>query len=93
MLAPEQKTRSLPLGQHHDPHFGMLEADAVERVGQFDIDAEIIGIELQPIAGIEPALLGHVERQGRDRPVARKPPMPVSGGIGVEGNHRKFNSP
>ena len=70
MLAPEQKTRSLPLVRTTTPHLGMLEADAVQRIVQLDIDAKIVGIELEPVAGIESAILGDVERQGRGRPLA-----------------------
>ena len=28
-------------------HFGMLEADALQRVGELDVDAEIVGVELE----------------------------------------------
>ncbi len=70
MLAPEQKTRSLPLVSNDDPHRGMLEADPIQRVVQFDVDAEIVGVELQPVAGIEPALFGDIEGQSGDRPRA-----------------------
>ena len=31
----------------------MLEANAVERVGKLDVDAEIVGIELELVAGLE----------------------------------------
>ena len=36
----------LPAGQNHDPHLGMLEADAVERVVELNIYPEIVGVEL-----------------------------------------------
>ena len=67
---------------------GMLEADAVERIGQFDIDTEIVRVELEPVAGIEPAILLDIEGQGRDRARAFEAPMPITAGVGVEGNHR-----
>jgi hypothetical protein len=65
----------------------MLEPNAVERVRQLDIDAEIVGIELQPIAGGERALFGDVQGQGRDRAVTGKAPMAIARGMGVEGDH------
>ena len=42
MLAPEQNMRSLPLVTTTRAHFGMLEADALQRVVQLDVDAEVV---------------------------------------------------
>ena len=33
--------------QHHHLHLGMLEAQALQRIGKLDIDAEVVGIELE----------------------------------------------
>jgi hypothetical protein len=38
-------------GDDHRAHFGMLEAQPRHRVGQFDIHAKIVGIELELVAG------------------------------------------
>ena len=65
-------------------HLGVLEAQALHRVGQLDIDAEIVGIELQFGAGIEPAGRIDIEGQGRDRAVDRQPPMAVARRVGAE---------
>ena len=54
MLAPAQNMRSLALVDDHGADLGMLEADAVQRVVQLDIDAEIVGIELELVAGDRP---------------------------------------
>ena len=54
---------------HHRAHLGVLEAQPRHRVGQLDIDAEIVGIELQLGAGKQAAGGIDIERQGRDRPV------------------------
>ena len=62
----------LAAGEHDAADLGMLEADAVQRVVQLDIDAEIVGIELELVAGHEAAILGDVERQRRHRPVDRR---------------------
>ena len=40
-------------GDDHAMDFRMLEANAVERVGKLDVDAEIVGIELELVAGLE----------------------------------------
>ena len=36
--------------QHHDARLRVLEAQPLERVGQLDIDAEIVGIQLELVA-------------------------------------------
>ena len=74
----------LGAGEDDDAHRGVLEADAVERVGQLDIDAEIVGVELELVTGRETALFRHVELQRGDRPLGREFPMTVASGIGVE---------
>ena len=62
ILAPAQNTLSLP-DLHHDLHLGMLEAQPLHRVVEFDIDAEIVGIELELIALEQPAGLIDVHGQ------------------------------
>ena len=66
-------------GADHDgAHLRMLEAQPANRVGQFDIDPEIIGIELQLGAGEQPGGRIDVERQCRDRPPDFEPPMAIA---------------
>jgi hypothetical protein len=62
-------------------------SNAVERIVQLDIDPEIVGIELQPVAGDEP-LFRNIQREGRNRVVAAEAPMAIARGISVEGDHR-----
>ena len=66
MLAPEQKMRSRWRADHHGADLGMLEAQALHGIGQLDVDAEIVGIELQLVAGLEPAILVHVHGEVGD---------------------------
>ena len=80
MLAPEQNTRSLRAGDDDRAHLGMLEADAVERVVQLDVDAEVVAVELELVAGAEAAVLVDVDRQRRDRALDRQLPVPVARG-------------
>jgi len=47
----------------------MLEADALDRVVQFDIDAEVVRIELQLVAVANAAVFGDVDAERRDRPI------------------------
>jgi hypothetical protein len=46
----------------------MLEAQPLHSVGELDIDAEIVGIELELVAFVQPALLVDVHGQRRDSP-------------------------
>ncbi len=61
----------------------MLEADAVERVVKLDIDAEIVAVELEFVAGGEPRLLVEIGDQGGDRSLYFDPPVAVAGGVGL----------
>ncbi len=72
----------LARADHHGAHLRVLEAQPLHRVRELDIDAEIVGIELQLGAGEEAAGWIDVEGQGRDRPVAFEAPMAVAGGLG-----------
>src|SRR5687768_9034199 len=78
---------ALAAGDHHRLHLGMLEADAVQRVGELDVDAEVVAVELELVAGVERLVLGDVEREGRDRAVEGELPVVVAVGLGVEGDH------
>ncbi len=62
---------------HHRTHLRVLEAEPLHRIGQLDIDPEIVGIEFQLGAGKQAAGRIDVERQGRNRPVAGKAPVSV----------------
>ncbi len=64
--------------QQDDLHVRMLEAQAGERIGQFDVDAEVVGIELQFIAFEQAALLVHVHGERRHFAVDRQLPVLVA---------------
>ncbi len=49
-------------GDDDGAHLRMLEPDAVQRVVQFDIDAEVVRIELELIARDDAAIFRDVER-------------------------------
>ena len=67
MFAPEQKMRSFVLVKTIAFDLGVLEADAVQGVGELDVDAEVVRVELERVTGTEPAVLLHVHREPRDR--------------------------
>ena len=62
----------------------MLEAQPLQRVGEFDVDAEIVGIQLQKIALEQAAILVHVHGEGGDVAIDRQFPVPVAGGLGLK---------
>ena len=65
----------------------MLEADAVQRVGELDVDAQVVAVELELVARRERLVLGDVERERGDRALAGEFPVVVAVGLGLEGDH------
>ena len=78
MFAPAQNTRSLPERITTAATLGMLEAQPLHRVGQLDIDAEIVGVELELVAGREAARLVDVELQGGDSVLDTQAPVTIA---------------
>ena len=71
MFAPAQKTRSFRLVMTTDADLGMLEADALNRVGELDVDAEVVRVQLEPVVGRQAGVLLHVHRRA-SRPAPSK---------------------
>ncbi len=69
---------------HHDLHLGVFETQALDDVRQLDVDAEIVGIELEQIAFEQAAILVDVHGQGGDVAIDRKLPVLVAGRFGLE---------
>ena len=61
----------------------MLEADAIERVVQLDVHAQVVAVELELVAGKDAAILGGIHCQRGDFTVDRKRPVPIPGRIGA----------
>ena len=74
----------LAAGEHHDAHLGMLEAQPLGRVVQLDVDAQVVRVEFQLVAGHQAAGLVDVHRQGGDRALDGVSPVPVTRGLGAE---------
>ena len=53
----------------------MLEPDALNGVGELDVDAEVVGVQLQPVVRPEAAVFLDVHRQRGDGAVERQPPV------------------
>src|SRR2546428_6076029 len=70
--------------QHDRADLGMLEAQALDGVVELDVHAEVVRVELQLVAGREPAVLLDVHGQRGDRSVESEPPVLVPGRLGSE---------
>ena len=62
----------------------MLEAESLHRVGEFNVDAEVVGIQLELITFEQPAILVDVHGQRRDIAFDIQLPMPVARRIGLK---------
>ena len=87
MLAPAQKIRSFPGCKDHGAHLRMLEAEALDGVVQLDVHTEVVGVQLELVAGDEAAGFLDVHGQRRDPPVHGQLPVPVPGRLGTEVHH------
>jgi hypothetical protein len=85
MFAPAQKIRSLSDVTMTD--LRVLEADSLDGVGELDVDAEIVGIELQLIVRREAGVLAHVHGQRGDGAIERQLPVLIAVGAGIKRNH------
>src|SRR6267142_1085552 len=86
-VRPGAVAAALAARDHHRLHFGMLEADAVERIVQLDVDAEVVAVELELVPGHQGLVLGYVEGEGRQRPLEGELPVAVALGMGFEADH------
>jgi hypothetical protein len=65
----------------------VLEAHALQGVVQFHVHAEVVGVELELVAGLDAAVFVDVQRQRGDGAVAGEAPVLVLRGAGVVGDH------
>ena len=76
----------LERGDDDGAHLGVLEAQALDGVGELDVDAEVVGVELQLVVVGQAGVLAHVHRQRGDRAVEGQLPVLVGVGVGFEGD-------
>ena len=62
----------------------MLEAQPFDCVGKLDVDAEVVGVELQVVAAEQARLLVDVHGERRDLAIRRELPVAVARGFGAE---------
>ncbi len=69
---------------HHRAYLRVLEAQALDGVVQFDVDGEIVGIELELAVGKQPARRVDVHDELRDFAVGLDPPVAIAAGLSLE---------
>jgi hypothetical protein len=62
----------LQAGDHHRLHFGVLETDALQRVVQLDVHAQVVAVELELVAGAQAGVFVDGQRQRGDGAVERQ---------------------
>ncbi len=65
-------------------HLGVLEPQPLHGVGEFDVDAEIVGIQLELVALEQAAILVDVHGERRDVAFDGNLPVPVARRIGLK---------
>src|SRR5580700_11258592 len=65
----------------------MLEAQSGDRVGQFDVDAKVVRVQLELISAEQRRGWIDVHGQRRDRAVERQLPVAVAGWVGLKIDH------
>ena len=70
-------------GDHHRAHGRVLEADALHRVVQLNIDPQVVAVELELVARAKARVLIKVGFQRGDHAVDRQRPVAVLAGVGA----------
>ena len=73
-------------GEHDRADLGVAEPQPLDRVVQFDVHAEVVGVQLELVAGGDAAVLVGLEQDARDLTVDLQPQVPVAGGFCAEVN-------
>ena len=84
MLAPEQNTFSRPLVTTTARTSGVLEAQALHRVVELDVDAEVVRVELELVVVTQPTGRIDLHRERGDRSVDGETPVAVGVRAGAE---------
>jgi len=71
-------------GEDDRAHLGMLEPQPLHGVVELDVHAEVIGVELELVAGHEATVLPDVHGERGHAPVQGELPVPVAGRLGAE---------
>ena len=78
------KNPRLSTGQNHGCHFGVLKSYSLKGIMQFDVDAEVIRIQLELVAWTDTCVFLDVHRKSRHPIFNRQFPMSIAGGRYLE---------
>ena len=81
---PAQKTPRTALSMTTTSDVGMFESDATDGVGQFDVDADVVAVELQFVVAEQAPARRNVHRQPRRATVDLEVPVRVRVGLTFE---------
>ena len=84
MLAPAQNTRSLPDLSTTTFTSRVLEAQPLHGIGELDVDAQVVGVELQLIAVEQAGVLVDVHDQLGHLAVERELPVAIARRLGLK---------
>jgi hypothetical protein len=70
--------------EQDDADLGVLEAQATDDVGELDVDAEVVGVQLELVAGSQAALGIDAHAQASDGAVVGDLPVAIAGGVPLE---------
>jgi len=86
------RTKDILLGRGEDnrAHLRVFETKPLHGIVKLDIDAEVVGIELQLVTLFEAAVRVHIHGEGRDLTFCGEPPMAIAFGCGLKVDHDNF---
>ena len=73
----------LEAGHHYSAHFGMLKANTVDGIVEFDVNSQVVAIELELVTGAQTSIFVKVGEQGGDGAIELQLPVPVLCGVGL----------
>ena len=73
-------------------HLGMLEAEPLDRVGEFDVDTEVVGVGLKDVALAHRPVFLDVHEEARHRRLNDQFPVNVPGRMRLECDDRLFSA-
>ena len=88
-VRPGAEVGLLAAGEHHAAHLGVGEAQPLGEVVELDVDAQVVRVQLELVAGHQPAVLGDVEVDPGGLTLDLVPPVAVARGVGVEVDLRR----
>jgi hypothetical protein len=72
--------------QHNSSDFGVFEPEPLDRIGKLDVDAQVVAVQFELVAGMKPGILTHVKGESRDSSIYRQVPVTVIRGSSFEAN-------